>query len=78
MAQYATRARDCGATIIGGCCGTTPDHLRVMRTALETDGSQKPPSLNTIQFKLGAFSSESDETDGNAPTRKRRSQRHRT
>jgi hypothetical protein len=31
MAGYAVLARDCGATIIGGCCGTTPDHLRAMR-----------------------------------------------
>ena len=35
MAHYATLARDCGATIIGGCCGTTPEHLRAMRAALE-------------------------------------------
>ena len=27
MADYAVLARDCGATIIGGCCGTTPAHL---------------------------------------------------
>ena len=25
MAQYALYARDAGATIIGGCCGTTPE-----------------------------------------------------
>jgi 5-methyltetrahydrofolate--homocysteine methyltransferase len=77
MAQYATLARDCGATIIGGCCGTTPDHLRAMRTRLETHEPKDPPSLKKIQFTLGTFSSESDGTDGNAPTRKRRSQRHK-
>ena len=27
MADYAVLARDCGARIIGGCCGTTPAHL---------------------------------------------------
>jgi len=27
MADYAVLARDAGATIIGGCCGTMPDHL---------------------------------------------------
>ena len=29
-------ALDAGARIIGGCCGTTPEHLRVMRRALES------------------------------------------
>ena len=71
MTQYATLARDCGATIIGGCCGTTPDHLCAIRTKLETNEPQNPPSLKTIQSILGAFSSESDGTDGNASTRKR-------
>ena len=41
MADYAVLARDCGARIIGGCCGTMPDHLRAMRTALE---SHAPPA----------------------------------
>ena len=36
MADYAVLARDCGATIIGGCCGTTPAHLAAMRAALES------------------------------------------
>ncbi|MGR3585347.1 MAG: betaine--homocysteine S-methyltransferase, partial [Pseudooceanicola nanhaiensis] len=30
MADYAVMARDCGATIIGGCCGTMPEHLEKM------------------------------------------------
>ncbi len=36
MADYACLARDAGATIIGGCCGTMPEHLSNMRAALET------------------------------------------
>ena len=24
-----------GARIVGGCCGSTPDHIRVFRTVLE-------------------------------------------
>ncbi|MGB8624004.1 MAG: betaine--homocysteine S-methyltransferase, partial [Paracoccaceae bacterium] len=36
MADYAVLARDCGATIIGGCCGTTPEHLAAMHEALTT------------------------------------------
>ncbi|MCE2516505.1 MAG: betaine--homocysteine S-methyltransferase [Alphaproteobacteria bacterium] len=36
MASYAVLARDAGVAIIGGCCGTTPDHIRAMRHALDT------------------------------------------
>lgn len=34
MAQHARRALELGATIIGGCCGTTPEHIRQMAAAL--------------------------------------------
>jgi methionine synthase I (cobalamin-dependent) len=34
MAGYAVRARELGARIIGGCCGTTPTHLEAMANAL--------------------------------------------
>ncbi len=33
-ADYARRAADAGATIIGGCCGTTADHLRAIVATL--------------------------------------------
>ncbi len=69
MADYAILARDCGAKIIGGCCGTTPDHLRSMRAALETQPRKETPSLETIVEAMGAFSSESDGTDGAGPVR---------
>ena len=36
MACYARLARSAGARIIGGCCGTSPRHLRAMREALES------------------------------------------
>jgi len=35
MADYACLARDAGATIIGGCCGTSPDHIRAFRAGLD-------------------------------------------
>ena len=31
MAQYARRMLQAGARIVGGCCGTTPDHIREIR-----------------------------------------------
>jgi len=67
MADYAVLARDCGATIIGGCCGTTPEHLRAMRDALETRPKGPRPTLDAITEVLGGFSSASDGTDGAGP-----------
>ncbi|MCB0113214.1 MAG: betaine--homocysteine S-methyltransferase [Caldilineaceae bacterium] len=34
MAQYAVTMRQLGVNVIGGCCGTTPNHLRSMSAAL--------------------------------------------
>ena len=31
MAQYARRMIDVGVRFVGGCCGTTPDHIRKIR-----------------------------------------------
>lgn len=77
MALYATLARDSGATIIGGCCGTTPDHLRAMRAALEQHTPGPRPSLDDITRALGGFSSATDGLDGpSAPARSRRRSRN--
>jgi 5-methyltetrahydrofolate--homocysteine methyltransferase len=56
MAEYACLSLDAGARIIGGCCGTTPDHLRVMRLALESHVRGAKPDLATIEARLGAIS----------------------
>ena len=34
MASYARKFVAAGVRIVGGCCGTTPDHIRVMKAAL--------------------------------------------
>jgi len=36
MAQYARNVRDMGISLIGGCCGSTPKHIRAMAEALES------------------------------------------
>jgi methionine synthase I (cobalamin-dependent) len=56
MAQYACLALDSGARIIGGCCGTTPEHVRIMRRALESHVRGPKPDLATIESRLGAIS----------------------
>jgi methionine synthase / methylenetetrahydrofolate reductase(NADPH) len=34
MASYARKFVAAGVRLVGGCCGTTPDHIRVMKAAL--------------------------------------------
>lgn len=34
MAEYAVKVRRLGASIIGACCGSTPDHVRAMKHKL--------------------------------------------
>ncbi len=77
MADYAVLARDSGATIIGGCCGTTPEHLEKMRAALDERPRGARPTLDQITQALGGFSSASDGTgaDDTPPPRTRRRRR---
>lgn len=83
MADYARLAVDSGARLIGGCCGTQPEHLVAMRAALETHAKGDRPSLEEIATRVGAFSSEddgagaaeagTDEAGGRGRRRRRRS-----
>ncbi|MGR3321658.1 betaine--homocysteine S-methyltransferase [Sagittula sp.] len=77
MADYAVMARDCGATIIGGCCGTMPEHLKKMREALETRARGPRPTLEEIAEKLGGFSSAGDGTGEDTPPKRERRGRRR-
>ena len=40
VAQYARRMVEAGATLVGGCCGTSPEHIAAIRDALV--GVQRP------------------------------------
>ena len=77
MADYATLARDAGARLIGGCCGTTPEHVAAMRRALETHEPGPRPSLDEIRARLGEFSSPDDGTGSVAGPETRRTRRRR-
>src|SRR6476469_7325040 len=44
MAQYARRMLWAGVKVIGGCCGTTPDHIKLIRSETR--------SLQPLQKKL--------------------------
>jgi methionine synthase / methylenetetrahydrofolate reductase(NADPH) len=54
MASFARKALRAGAQIVGGCCGTTPNHIRAMRSAMRAIDAQtrvaatgSAPVLNT-------------------------------
>ena len=81
MAQYAIFARDAGAKIIGGCCGTTPDHVRAMRRALETTPPGEPPTIHDIVEKMGELTGTTAELlsgDKVTPMPRRRGSRRRS
>jgi 5-methyltetrahydrofolate--homocysteine methyltransferase len=39
MAEYARELIDLGVTVIGGCCGTGPDHIRALRAVIDEHSS---------------------------------------
>ena len=41
MASFARKYIHAGASLIGGCCGTTPNHIRAMRSAMRALQSQE-------------------------------------
>jgi homocysteine S-methyltransferase len=38
MADYARRFIESGARLIGGCCGTTPEHIKAIKSAIRSHG----------------------------------------
>ncbi len=40
MASFARKAINAGVQIVGGCCGTTPNHIRAMRSAIRAMDAQ--------------------------------------
>lgn len=75
MAKYAGLAIDAGARIIGGCCGTRPEHLRAMRTAIDAHEKGERPSLDDIIAACGPLVSPPSNDNREAPARKGRRRR---
>ncbi|MBN9510052.1 MAG: betaine--homocysteine S-methyltransferase [Alphaproteobacteria bacterium] len=68
MAEYARLAVDAGARIIGGCCGTRPEHLRAMRQALEGHARGERPDMAQVVAAIGPLASPPARADA-APRR---------
>jgi homocysteine S-methyltransferase len=49
MASYARKFVNAGVNLVGGCCGTTPEHTKAMKSALRvTDAKGKPGGFRVI------------------------------
>src|ERR1700689_777676 len=48
MASYARKFVAAGARLVGGCCGTTPDHIRVMKSALRVGEARGKAASATV------------------------------
>ena len=75
MADYARIALDAGAKIIGGCCGTSPEHLAAMRTSLESYTKGQRPTVELIEQRLGPVSQLAKGVDAAAAGAARRERR---
>jgi len=52
--DYAAAFRAAGAVVIGGCCGTTPQHITYMRTALEKPISAEARTMLEVSAEEGS------------------------
>lgn len=80
MAGYVQIAMNSGAKIIGGCCGTSFDHVRAMRKAMDEHQISSPPTIEQIENMVGPMSKGSRaifQGDDSIPTKNRKSRRSR-
>jgi 5-methyltetrahydrofolate--homocysteine methyltransferase len=71
MAIYARLARDAGARIIGGCCGTRPLHIQAMAEALDSEPGPVPDRV-AIEAALGPVAEPASEPAARPRERRRR------
>ncbi len=75
MASYARLAIDAGARIIGGCCGTSPEHLAAMRAAIDTHKRGEQPTLEAIIATIGPLTNSAPVENPGRPARPARRSR---
>ncbi len=72
MADYARLAVDAGATIVGGCCGTSFEHLKAMRAAIDAHARSGKPELAEIVGRIGPLRNKTADQSGGTSERRRR------
>jgi len=80
MSDFVRLAIDSGAKIIGGCCGTSPEHLAAMRVAIDDYFASNPgelhrPDLDKIISLTGELVNKTASQSGGAPKREKRGKR---
>jgi methionine synthase / methylenetetrahydrofolate reductase(NADPH) len=53
MASYARKFVSAGVRLVGGCCGTTPDHIRVMKSALRAGEARAKTAVAPVKSGTG-------------------------
>jgi 5-methyltetrahydrofolate--homocysteine methyltransferase len=64
MSDYVRLAVDAGAKIIGGCCGTSFEHLAAMRKSLDAHQRQDRPTVATIVERIGPLRNKTADQSG--------------
>ena len=78
MADYLRLAVDGGATIIGGCCGTSCEHLAAMRVALDNHKTPlEPLTIERITTLIGPLRNTTADNAGGGRERSRGGRRGR-
>ncbi len=77
MADYVRLAVDSGAKIIGGCCGTSFEHLAAMRKALDAHTKADRPTVAAIVERIGPMRNKVA-TENTAETSEARRERRRS
>jgi len=54
IAEYAKRFIQTGASVVGGCCGTNPEHIRAIRRAVQALQPAKRMDLTEKELKISA------------------------
>lgn len=49
--EYALSFREVGADVVGGCCGTTPEHVAAMRRALDENPSASTSTIGLFPLE---------------------------
>jgi 5-methyltetrahydrofolate--homocysteine methyltransferase len=77
MARYVRLAVAAGARIVGGCCGTTPEHLAGMRASLDAvledralDGPGRRPTIDTVIEVIGPLANAAPSSAGRPRSRR--------
>ena len=52
--ELADFVREFGANVVGGCCGSTPEHIVALRAAVDAITPPARPAATTVQYAASA------------------------